>query len=414
MQLHLVLLTNCVNDQKAGVNYYLHHLLPFLQTQADLRLTIIETDHPAINHVTYRQDGNTTIISIPCPENKFTQTAIHSLQQMIYARRLADILYNYLHTQTRLIFWANSIDYIWLFEALKAHHQHARLLYVHHEWSWKQYLNLPDAVFSEYWTRGDITSCPRAFELTAYEQKMALLADRVVTVSNQAAAFFTSVLHIPSDKIKTIKNGAAFPDESESISAVRSHYGLSDDEKIILYIGDISCNGGVYVLVNAFKQVLQKYRNSRLLIVGEGDYSTLLSQANPLWGRLTFTGPLTPAKLNQLILSADMGIVPALYGQCSFAAIHMCYRKLPLIISDVDGLAEVYHDGVTALKINIARNENHEPEINSGQLKEKILSLIKNENLAKMLSINAYNMALDQFDLTKMGRTYLQLFHEIA
>lgn len=285
---------------------------------------------------------------------------------------------------------------------------------MHREWSWKKYLNLPDNIFREHWKNADISLSPIAFELTAYEQRMALITDTTVTLSNQAAHFFTDLLEIPPGKITIIKNGAEYSDIPEQVVAdLRNYFGFAQNEKILLYAGKVTDRSGIFYLIEVFKKMVVEDRNIRLVIAGEGNYKQLLAFAKPQWSRIVFTGKISADELDKLILLADVGIVPSFYGQCNFSAINMRFRRLPLIISAIDGLDECFEDGVDSLKINLYRNEKHEAQIDMTQLEEKIRLLLTDKKLAERLSDNSYSIAMEKFTLNKMGNSYLQLLYNM-
>lgn len=70
---------------------------------------------------------------------------------------------------------------------------------------------------------------------------------------------------------------------------------------------------GIAILVRAFRMLLERYPNSRLIIAGEGDYQMLFSQAFKDWSKVTFTGYIDQKTLYDFYSIADMGVVPSLH-----------------------------------------------------------------------------------------------------
>lgn len=200
--IHLFLFYN--NTRSSATVSYAGYLSTLLGAHPNISLTVIETDQQSIKTVQRQKSGLTTTIRIPRPENGYELSPVHCLQQHNYARRLTDILYPYLQGQNNYVFLADSVKYVRIFEVLKERYNDARFIYLHQEWSWKRYLDLSDAMFAGYWRAGDIKACPGAFKLTAYEQKIALTADKTVTVSEQDTRFFHDVLDIPLHRLAMI------------------------------------------------------------------------------------------------------------------------------------------------------------------------------------------------------------------
>ncbi|MDO6434786.1 glycosyltransferase family 4 protein [Flavitalea sp. BT771] len=389
-------------------------LVNYLASQPEMRVTNVSIDRQDIDRCVLQTEGNMSILCIPRPENKFELDPAHNFHQLTYARRIVDVLYSYLLGKEIIVFCADSVKYLRIFEKLKERYRSARFIYLHYEWSWKLHLHIPDKLFAELWRAGDISRSPLAFELTAYERKMALTSDKVIAVSGQAIDFFSTVLEIPMDRLSLIRNAATSCCKGPTSNMFRKDFGLEEDEKIILYAGNITHGDGIFYLVRAFKIIAADDERVKLVIVGSGDYSGLLEFVGPLWGKIILTGQLPDNVLGELITMADIGVIPSLYGQYSVTAMDMSLGRLPLVISAVDGLDESFEDRVDSLKTSLLVNEQNELQIDVSQLVKNMRLLLDDRILARILSENAYARGIKKSDLSRMCGSYLKVLQEVA
>ena len=63
-------------------------------------------------------------------------------------------------------------------------------------------------------------------------------------------------------------------------------------------------------------------------------------------------------ELKKLYSESTIGIIPSLHEQCSYVAIEMSMFGLPIIVSDVDALSEMFEDEINALKIPLLFDED--------------------------------------------------------
>jgi glycosyltransferase involved in cell wall biosynthesis len=129
-----------------------------------------------------------------------------------------------------------------------------------------------------------------------FERTMAETADTVVTVSYAMKDYITT-LGYPPDKIRVAWNGVD-PDKysmrtikPEEVQALKKRYGLTPDDKVILFVGRLTLVKGAANLVRAMPQVLAAFPQARLVILGLGEeYSDLVQLTRRLGiaDRVTF------------------------------------------------------------------------------------------------------------------------------
>ena len=179
-----------------------------------------------------------------------------------------------------------------------------------------------------------------------FENNIPKLTDLVTTNT-----FFTKhrllELGIPSEKICYLPNGIdpdRFDDEQIDFqNELRAKFGLTD-QKVIIYIGSLNLsNHAVDLLIQAYKNILAKNFNTKLIIVGGGkDFNILKSLAEDLelHQNVIFTGRISPEKISAYYRIADVSVDPvyntdADRGRCPLKLFESWATGTPIVTSDV-------------------------------------------------------------------------------
>lgn len=223
------------------------------------------------------------------------------------------------------------------------------------------------------------------------------LSDKIVCLSQFSMNLASDIYGINESKIKLIFN--ALPDKAYTILEKKRKYSLWKNERILLFVGRLVEQKGVVALVKAFRILLQKHKNIRLLIVGNGNYDCVLCECNDIWQHITFTGNITREKLYQLYQLADIGILPSFNEQCSYVIIEMMMHGLPIVSTDSTGLSEMIKNGYNGYKVHVEGDIESERFIKDLEHYIDTLLLLPKEDLdsfkrnSRNLYLSKYNMA---------------------
>jgi glycosyltransferase involved in cell wall biosynthesis len=180
---------------------------------------------------------------------------------------------------------------------------------------------------------------------------------------------------VPEDKIEIIPNGI---DVSEYTclperGMFRKKYGITTDEKIILYLGRLHKSKGIDFLINGFSSLLDHYYNVKLVIAGpdEGFRDILIQQVKNLKidNSVIFTGPLYKNEKWEAFVDADILVYPGIleiFGLVPFEAI-MC--GTPVIASNDCGCGEIIEEANCGYLVKYG---------DANQLKDQIIKIIDN------------------------------------
>jgi glycosyltransferase involved in cell wall biosynthesis len=122
--------------------------------------------------------------------------------------------------------------------------------------------------------------------------------------------------------------------------------GANGAEVRLLYVGRISREKDLDVLVAAYNKVREAGHPVKLYVVGHGPYSDALAAALP---DAVFLGYLTGELLAKAYASADVFVFPSTTDTFGNVIIEAQASGLPVIVSDLGGPKELVEDGVNGI-----------------------------------------------------------------
>jgi glycosyltransferase involved in cell wall biosynthesis len=143
-------------------------------------------------------------------------------------------------------------------------------------------------------------------------------ASRVIALCEAEAEQYRT-MGVPENKIVIIPNGL---DLSQFLNlpekgTFRSKYGISENEKIVLFLGRIHKIKGIDLLIDAYSDLLKELPNIRLVIAGPDDnYLSVIKkqiQREKLDKSPLLTGPLYGQEKLAAYIDADVFVLPSRY-----------------------------------------------------------------------------------------------------
>jgi glycosyltransferase involved in cell wall biosynthesis len=128
---------------------------------------------------------------------------------------------------------------------------------------------------------------------------------------------------IAEERVDSIGNGIEFSKyQAAQRGAFRKRFGISPDERVILYLGRIARSKGIDLLVEAFSELRNRFESVKLVIVGpDSDYdsgyaSSLRNKVNRMNLRdsTLFTGPVDEYDKINAYTDADVFVTPRFTG----------------------------------------------------------------------------------------------------
>ena len=236
------------------------------------------------------------------------------------------------------------------------------------------------------------------------KSKEELLADnawQIIVCTQYMQREVKWILNSPWNKINVIYNGIR-PEKKQRDPNFRAEdfrrQFATDEEKIVYYVGRMTYEKGVSILLNAAPKVLHTMGNNvKFVIIGGGNTDHLKQQAWNLgiWHKCYFTGFMSDEDLDKFQTIADCAVFPSLYEPFGIVALESFAARVPVVVSDTGGLPEV----VQHTKTGVVTYTNDADSLTWG-----ILEVLKNPGYSQWLTDNAYEQLEERFNWSKIAQ----------
>ena len=243
------------------------------------------------------------------------------------------------------------------------------------------------------------------------EIQLAYNAWRIIVCSDYMRREVEQALYSPWDKIDVIYNGIK-PEKKQHHQDFHARnfrrQFAEDSEKIVYYVGRMSYEKGVSVLLNAAPKVLCEMGDYvKFVIIGGGNTDHLKKQAWDLgiWHNCYFTGFMSDAYLDKFQTIADCAVFPSLYEPFGIVALESFAARVPVVVSNTGGLPEVVQNTKTGIV-----TEAYNPD----SLAWGILEVLKNPGYRQWLSDNAYQDLERRFNWSKIAKQTENVYKQVV
>ncbi|MFM7382418.1 MAG: glycosyltransferase family 4 protein [Microcystaceae cyanobacterium] len=234
---------------------------------------------------------------------------------------------------------------------------------------------------------------------------------RVIVCSNYMRHELQRVFGTPWDKMDVIYNGIR-PEKKQrdpafDYLAFRRRFA-GDGEKIVYYVGRMTYEKGVSVLLTAAPQVLQQLQgNVKFVIIGGGNTDRLKQLAWNLgiWEQCFFTGFMSDEDLDKFQTVADCAVFPSLYEPFGIVALESFAARVPVVVSNTGGLAEVVQHGRTGI-VTYTNNPD--------SLAWGIIEVLQNPEQAQIFVENAYEDLSKRFSWTQLAAETIAVYEQVV
>lgn len=185
------------------------------------------------------------------------------------------------------------------------------------------------------------------------EWQVCYEAWRIIVCSSYMAGELGQYFDVPLDKVTLIPNGVDISPfracSEERIQELRGRYA-PNGEKLLFFVGRITPEKGVQVLLRALPPLRWNYPDLRLLVAGRNS-----EQMQPLVDELQIgeavelLGFIDSETRNCLYRAVDAAVFPSLYEPFGIVALEAMAAGCNVIASDVGGLGEVVDHRRTGL-----------------------------------------------------------------
>lgn len=233
-----------------------------------------------------------------------------------------------------------------------------------------------------------ISSKPKKILYKRMFQRIA----HVTSVGEEAMADFIKTYDYPVNRTEVIRRGIPIKrlDREKLYKELRIDMGFDEKAKIALHIGNFSPEKNHEFLLDIFEELEKEGSDIKLVFVGNGILLKKMKQIveeKRLSGRVFFLGfrkdiPELLAASDCLVLCSKVEGVPGVILEAGT-------QKIPSISTNVGGVTEVLINAQTGFLID---------DFNKKEFKVKLIELMNNSELRKVLGENAFTMISKGFD----------------
>lgn len=253
--------------------------------------------------------------------------------------------------------------------------------------------------------------------LDAVEKLTYSCATKVYPNSKGLYDFILQNNYTSSKKLKVIANGSSngidtsfFSPETyneKDLTDLKNKLNIQLDEFVFIFVGRLVSDKGINELVEAFKQLSDKYAKVKLILVGNVE-----TDLDPL-----HTQTLLEINHNKSIISVGYQNDVRPYFAISNTLVFPSYREgfpnvvmqagamgLPSIVSNINGCNEIVINGYNGIII---------PVKNTKAIFDTMLDFVEDQNLYQNLQKNARNRIVDNYEQAVVWNALLQEYKNL-
>ncbi|MCD6309861.1 MAG: glycosyltransferase family 4 protein [Candidatus Eremiobacteraeota bacterium] len=163
---------------------------------------------------------------------------------------------------------------------------------------------------------------------------------------------------------------------------VREKYGISRDEKLLIYVGRLGKEKSLPELFRAFKEIQETYPSSKLMIVGEGPYKEPLEEDIKnleLDKKIILTGRVEPGEIPPYYAAADIYVMTSTSEVKPLALLEAMASGLPVIAVKGPGATDTITNGEDGILVDGPEDD----------FVSAVINFLNNPELTKKMGNNA-------------------------
>lgn len=376
---YIYIVDEYISSKKNGIGTYLRELISCLK-KIDVNICLLSCCYDSKIFQIEIKDGIKQI-QFPVMRDFFSE----------YYNVIDKFMRLYIEDSQENVFMFNYGPCECLLKSVKKSYPLSKLVFVVHDMAWTSFMfgdkielkkfmcpERPDLLEKEY---------SKLLPLLKEEEEMYKTVHQIVALVPETVELLQHVYKVCEKKIVLIPNGLEDKYNKLSkndMSQLKDKLLISQNEKVILFVGRVNEMKGIYQLLNSLKKVVHLYPDFRFVIAGTIFHAKLIMEyANEIAPKIVFTGQISKKRLNEWYQIADIGVLVSYSEQCSYTGIELMMHGIPVIASDGFGVSDMFRDDENAKIARIGdRNKPIEFEKN---LTEALLALLQSDDLRNKL-----------------------------
>ena len=415
--IHVFLMDMTWDDNTSGVDRYLEMLTEGLRAHPDIcvhRLQLLSSQSQLfVRRKTFPDGGTFTQVPLPRFMSEMLEKSYWSTQYNAQVYRLVRDLFD---GKRRCILHLHTLNLIDLAVYIRDRHPDFRILTHLHCIPWKALYNHDRKRFNQLYAKAYLHPSfhpeqdRKAFIRQESEWRAYQQADAMICVTACARNFLQTWMG-RKNGIYVIPNGA-----KDLADGLRRDYRKPASETFhCLYVGVLSESKGITYIMETLQKVARKGYWTQLTACGRCTpaLQAHLKRKYPD-ATVDLRGLVEYETLQDLYRTSDIGIIASLQEQSSYVAIEMMMFGLPVVTTAVDGLDEMFEDGVSGLKVDTRFSPVRGLSVNTDRMAEKIIDLIQSETLRKAIGSGGRQRYASAFTLERMTEETLKVYDDLT
>lgn len=175
----------------------------------------------------------------------------------------------------------------------------------------------------------------------------------------------------------------------------------------ILFLARVEANKGIFLSLDVFKKIKEKFPNSSLLVAGNG---TALEEAKQkarienIEG-ITFTGKISGDRLKKAFASAAIYLLPTFHGEgMPTSILEAMSFGIPIITRPVGGVVDFFEEGKMGFLVE---------SLNAADFYDKAEMLLSDNQLQNDISLFNYDYSKNHFRASKVAFELEKIFYQV-
>lgn len=207
----------------------------------------------------------------------------------------------------------------------------------------------PDQVLAQRWLLR-----PKRLAYRLLYRAAARFVDGFIAVSDEVAAAVRRDFRPPRQRLFTIPNGVDTRRYAQPIDrhAVRERVGIEGDGRVLIVVAKLMEQKGHVYLLRALPQLLERYPDLHVVLVGDGPLRGALTASIAKLGdtrRVHLVG--NRRDVSDLLAASDLFVLPSLWEGLPMALLEAMASGLPTVATRVAGSGQVVVDGESGLLV---------------------------------------------------------------
>ena len=262
---------------------------------------------------------------------------------------------------------------------------------------------------TEYGRCGNVNYSGQSERIRRLEEEVAMVADRLVSVSGVICDEVKQQFPINPDKLRMVYNGIHVEPYLGTVDAgaVKARYNIGPMDPVVLFVGRLATQKGPDLLLDALPLVLAQRSDVKFAFVGDGYMRADLERRVQELGvasAVRFLGSMSGRPLVELFKSTDCVCIPSRSGPLGIVVLEAWASGKPVVATSSGGPREFVDHGVDGFHV--------QPQPNA--ISWGILEIFSDFDKARAMGSRGRHKAEERFNWNRIAEETECIYRELC